>query len=222
MKNKCCVARSVGNDKKVEEDAPMSKPYLRAALIAVTAVLASCAGTGAQRADVTRFHLGQPVARSTVFVTAANPADANSLEFRTYAAAVTDELRQAGFTPAGSLQAAELTAVVGASQTTREALDRGTGLSIGIGGGTFGRNVGLGGSLNIPVGQRRPNEIAVSMLELQLKRRSDNSVVWEGRAMTEARAGASGSALSAVVPALADALMRDFPGPSGQTVRVKL
>lgn len=200
----------------------MSKLYLRAALVAATALVASCAGPGAQRADVTRFHLGQPVARSTVFVTPANPADAASLEFRTYAAAVTEELRQAGFTPAPSLQQAEITAVLGARQTTREALSGGSGLSVGIGGGTFGRNVGIGGSLNIPVGQRRPNEIVVSMIELQLKRRSENSVMWEGRAMTEARGGTQGSALSAVVPALADALLRDFPGPSGQTVRVKL
>lgn len=200
----------------------MNRPVLRAALIAASALVASCAGTGAQRADVTRFHLGQQVARSSVFVTTANPADANSLEFRTYAGAITDELRQAGFTPAASLAEAELTAVVNARQTTRESLDRGTGLTIGIGGGTFGRNVGIGGGLSIPVGQRRPNEIAVSLLELQLKRRSDNSVVWEGRAMTEGRAGTNAGALSTVVPALADALLRDFPGPSGQTVRVKL
>ena len=200
----------------------MSKLHLRAALAATAALVASCAGPGAQRADVTRFHLGQPVARSTVFVTAANPTDASSLEFRSYAAAVAEELRQAGFTPAASLPQAEIAAVLGAGQTTREALTGGSGVSVGIGGGTFGRNVGVGGSLNIPVGQRRPNEIVVSMVELQLKRRSDNSVMWEGRASTEARAGTAGSALSTVVPALADALLRDFPGPSGQTVRVKL
>lgn len=200
----------------------MSKPYLRAAAIAAAALLASCAGTASQRADVTRFHLGQPVARSSVFVTPANPADASSLEFRTYAGAVTEELRQAGFTPAPALAQAEIVAVLGARQTTREALSDGSGLSIGIGGGTFGRNVGLGGSLSIPVGKRKPNEIAVSMIELQMKRRSDNSVIWEGRAMTEARAGSQAAALGTVVPSLADALLRDFPGPSGQTVRVKL
>lgn len=200
----------------------MSKPYLRVAAIAAAALLASCAGTASQRADVTRFHLGQPVARSSIFVTPANPADASSLEFRTYAGAVTEELRQAGFAPAPTLAQAEIVAVLGARQTTREALSDGSGLSVGIGGGTFGRNVGLGGSLSIPVGKRRPNEIAVSMIELQLKRRSDNSVIWEGRAMTEARAGSQAAALGTVVPSLADALLRDFPGPSGQTVRVKL
>ena len=200
----------------------MSKPYLRAAAIAAAALLASCAGTASQRADVTRFHLGQPVARSSVFVTPANPADAASLEFRTYAAAVTEELRQAGFTPAPALAQAEIVGVLGARQTTRESLYDGGGVSVGIGGGTFDHNSSIGGSVSFPVGQRRPNEIAASMIELQLKRRSDNSVIWEGRAITETRAGSQAAALGTVVPALADALLRDFPGPSGQTVRVKI
>lgn len=200
----------------------MSKPLFRAAAVAALALVAGCAGMQSQRADVTRFHLGQPIARASVFVEPAVGGDASSLEFRTYAGAVADELRQAGFTVAPSLAQAELTALVGARQTTREALSDGGGLSIGIGGGTFGRNVGIGGGLTIPVGKRKPNEIAVSLLELQLKRRSDNSVIWEGRAMTEGRVGTSAGTLSTVVPPLADALLRDFPGPSGQTVRVKL
>lgn len=201
----------------------MPTVFIRAAAIAATALVAACSTSGGSgRADVTRFHLGQPVARSTVFVTPVNPADASSLEFRTYATTVTDALRRTGFSPAPALDQAEITAVFGATQTTREALSGGSGLSVGIGAGTFGRNVGLGGSVNIPVGERKPNEIVVSMIELQLKRRSDNSVIWEGRAMTEARSGTPNASLGTVVPALTNALLRDFPGPSGQTVRVKL
>lgn len=195
----------------------------RAAVLAAAGLLAACSTTGGgTRADVTRFHLGGPMARSTVFVTPVNAADASSLEFRTYASAVTNALRQTGFTPAPALDQSEVVAVFGAQQNTREAMDRGSGLSVGIGGGTFGRNVGLGGSVNIPVGRSKPNEVVVSMIELQLKRRSDNSVIWEGRAMTEARSGTPNASLGTVVPALTGALLRDFPGPSGQTVRVKL
>jgi hypothetical protein len=195
---------------------------LRAAALSAMALLAACTTGGGTRADVTRFHLGAPVARSTVFVTPVNAADAGSLEFRTYATAVTEALRRVGFTPAPALERSELVAVFGAQQTSREALSGGSGLSVGLGAGTFGRNVGLGGSVNIPVGERKPNEVVVSMIELQLKRRSDNSVIWEGRAMTEARSGTANASLGTVVPALTDALLRDFPGPSGQTVRVKL
>ncbi|MFC3713264.1 DUF4136 domain-containing protein [Sphingoaurantiacus capsulatus] len=202
----------------------MKTTALRTAALAATALLAACSTTGgSNRADVTRFHLGQPVARSTVFVTPVNAADASSLEFRTYAGTVTSALGRTGFTPAAVLGEAEIVAVFGATQTTREALSGGgSGLSVGIGAGTFGRNVGLGGSVNIPVGERKPNEVVVSLIELQLKRRSDNSVIWEGRAMTEARGGSANASLGTVVPALTDALLRDFPGPSGQTVRVKL
>jgi hypothetical protein len=200
----------------------MSKvSFVRAAVVAGAALLAACASTN-QTADVTRFHLGQPVARSTVYLEPVEPAQASSLEFRTYASAVAEELRQLGFTPVQSLAQAELVGVVDVDQTTRESLSRGSGLSVGIGGGTFGRNVGIGGSVNIPVGKRKSNDIAVNMLSFQLKRRSDNSVIWEGRAMTEGRVGSEAGALGTVVPSLADALFRDFPGPSGRTVSVKL
>jgi hypothetical protein len=199
----------------------MPKPlHLRAALIAGAALLASCAST--REAEVTRFHLGQPVNRSAVFITSANPNAASSLEFRTYATAVSEELRQLGFTPAPSLAQADLVGVLDVSQTTRESLSRGSGVSIGIGGGTFGRHVGIGGGVTLPVGGRKANDVAVDTLSFQLKRRSDNSVVWEGRAVTEGRTGTQEDALGTVVPALADALFRDFPGPSGRTVRVRL
>ncbi|MDO9490537.1 MAG: hypothetical protein Q7J32_19375, partial [Sphingomonadaceae bacterium] len=99
---------------------------LRAAALSAVALLAACStGGGGSRADVTRFHLGAPVARSTVFVTPVNAADASSLEFRTYATVVTERLRQAGFTPAPSLDQSEVVAVFGAQQTSREALSGG-------------------------------------------------------------------------------------------------
>lgn len=196
----------------------MTRTFALGAAVASAALLASCASTST--ADVTRFHLGQPIARSTVFVDAVNPGVAQSLEFRTYATSVADKLRQTGFTPVPALAQAELVGVVDVQQGTRESLSRGSGLSIGIGGGTFGRNIGIGGSVAIPVGKRKSNDITVTTLSVQLKRRSDSSVVWEGRAVGEGR-GAS-AASGTVVPALADALFRGFPGPSGQTVRVKL
>ena len=200
----------------------MNRTSLRplAVMVLAGAVLSACATR--PEADVTRFHLGQPIARSTIFVTPLDSAAASTLEFRTYASGVAQALRGAGFNPVERGADAELIAVVGAQQTTRESLDRGTGLSIGIGGGTFGRHVGIGGGVTIPVGKRKPNEVAINLLSVQLKRRSDNSVVWEGRAVAEARAGTDGASLSAAVPRLAQALMQEFPGPSGRTVRVTL
>jgi len=200
----------------------MNRTALRSltALAATAAILAGCATR--PEADVTRFHLGQPVARASVFVAPLDPAAAATLEFRTYATGVAGALRDAGFTPVDRGADAELIAVVAAQQTTRESLDRGTGVSIGIGGGSYGGSVGIGGGVTIPLGKRKPNEIAVNLLSIQLKRRSDNSVVWEGRAVAEAKAGSEAASLSVAVPRLAQALMQGFPGPSGRTVRVTL
>jgi hypothetical protein len=52
-------------------------------------------------------------------------------------------------------------------------------------------------------------------LSVRIKRRSDGTVFWEGRAMDP-----SGQA-NAVAATLASALFRDFPGESGRTIRVR-
>ncbi len=191
-----------------------------AALAVAGAVLSAC--TARQEADVTRFHLGQPIARGTVFVAPLDPAVGATLEFRTHAEGVAGALRGAGFVPVERGAAADFIAVISAQQTTREAAGSGAGVSIGIGGGSYGGSVGIGGGITIPVGKRKPNEIAVNMLSVQLKRHADNSVVWEGRAVAEARAGTDAASLAVAVPRLAQALMQGFPGPSGRTVRVTL
>ncbi|MCA3254588.1 MAG: DUF4136 domain-containing protein [Alphaproteobacteria bacterium] len=200
----------------------MNRTLLRplAALAVAGTLLAAC--TARPEADVTRFHLGQPISRGTVFVAPLDPGVAQSLEFRSHAEGVATALRSAGFVPVERGAAADFIAVISAQQTTREAAGRASGVSIGIGGGTYGGGVGIGGGITIPVGKRRPNEIAVNLLSVQLKRHVDNSVIWEGRAVAEARAGADAASLAVAVPRLAQALMQGFPGPSGRTVRVTL
>jgi hypothetical protein len=46
-------------------------------------------------------------------------------------------------------------------------------------------------------------------------------MVWEGRAVQDVAADAPAAALNAALPVLSKALLSDFPGPSGQTVKVK-
>lgn len=188
--------------------------------VAASLLAAACATSDRFAADVTRFHLNQPIARGAVFVTPLNPADAPSLEFRTYSAAVAEQLRAAGFSPVQSGAQAELVAVLDYGQTTREGLAQRSPISIGIGGGTFGRNIGVGLGTTFGLGKGRSNDVAINMLALQLKRRSDQSVVWEGRAISEARAGSANAALGTAIPQLARALLNGYPGPSGRTVRV--
>jgi hypothetical protein len=72
----------------------------------------------------------------------------------------------------------------------------------------------------VPVGNARSNVVLTNMLALQIRRRSENTMIWEGRAIEQAPSG-SQATLTAAVPRLSAALLKEFPGLSGQTVRVK-
>ena len=200
-------------------------PASRFAALSTLALLAACA-SGPQGAEVTRFHLGQPIARSTVALVPAEGSQAGSLEFRSYADAVARELAAQSFVtvPSGDTTAAYV-GTLGVTQSFRPGRSKGS-FSIGIGGGSFGGGGrhggsfgGVGGGVSVPVAGGRPTDIRTTTLNLQLKRRSDASIVWEGRATSEAQ-GQAGDP-SRAVPELARALLSDFPGPRGQTVRVK-
>jgi hypothetical protein len=181
--------------------------------------LAGCA-TGPQT-QVTRFHLDQPIARGTITVEPLIPADRGSLEFQTYASAVGAELARIGFTEAPGLARSEQVAVIAVERGTRETMGRSSGITLGLGGASYGGGVGVGGGISFPLGRRRPNELTVTRLVVQIKRRSDSSVIWEGRAQTAANAGSATADPAATVRTLAAAMFRDFPGESGRTVTVK-
>lgn len=198
----------------------MSTFLFRAAMLGSALALAGCAAQQ-PTARVTRFHLGQPIARGEIAVEPRNPATAKSLEFSTYANAVGAELARAGFRLAPGLAKSELVAVVDVSRGTRAMYDEGSPFSIGIGGGTFGRNVGVGGGVSFPVGKSRTRELIGTQLAVQIKRRSDGTVIWEGRGMSEARSDTPYADPDAAVRRLAAALFQGFPGESGRTITVK-
>ena len=172
-------------------------------------------------ADVARFHLGQPVARGSIMVVVPTSESA-SLEARTYADAVAAKLAAVGFQPVTAAEEAALIGTASFQQEVRAGGSRGSGFSIGIGGGTASRGVSIGGAVTIPIGKARPSDIAVSTLTLQIKRRLDGSVIWEGRAVSESLSSSPAASPATLVPRLATALLTGFPGASGQTVRVKL
>jgi len=185
------------------------------------AMLAACTTSERFAADVTRFHMAPPGARGAVFLEPMQAATATSLEYQNYAGAVANELRDAGFTIADTRSAAEILGIISYAQATREAARKSSPVSIGIGGGTFGGDVGVGVGTSIGVGGKKGGEVNVNTLALQLKRVSDMTVVWEGRAVAEASSDSPYGPLSTAIPELADALLRDFPGTSGQTVTYK-
>jgi hypothetical protein len=195
-----------------------------AALSALTLVAGCATDDMVTGASVTRFHLGQPIARGPIAVESVERRDASSLEFAQISASVARELTRLGWTVVPN-SASEQVAMVSLAQQSREAQRR-SGVSIGIGGGTgsYGRRgggVAVGGGVAIPVGGRGSNLVVGSQLSVRIQRRSDATVAWEGRAETEARAGTPLASRAGAADRLAEALFRDFPGESGRTIRLR-
>jgi hypothetical protein len=197
----------------------------KAPVLAVAAALALAGCASTPTAEVTRFHMGQPIATDTIRIVPSPdpvaPGAAQSLEFRTHANIVAQDLARHGFRPVDTAPTAYV-AILTVQQMTRAGLPSSSPFRIGIGGATGSGNVGIGGSVNVPVGQPRNNDLRVNLLDVRIRRASDSSAVWEGRAVQEIPARDQGSSLSAAVPALSRALFADFPGESGRTITVPL
>jgi len=178
-------------------------------------------------AEAVRYHLGEPVERGSVRVEPlVAPGVPASIEFRTYAAAVETELLRNGYTLATPGTEPRLVATVGFSRTAQAGPPRSSPVSIGIGGGGFsggrrGGGVGLGGGVGFPVGGGGATEIVASELAVTIKRRADQSPVWEGRARSYADGSKPDADAAQQAPRLAAAMFAGFPGESGRTVEIK-
>jgi hypothetical protein len=192
----------------------MKTAFLRSAALVVALALAGCASDGNKRAaagpgvDVARFHLGETVARAQIAVEPFDKADANRPEFPAYAAAVGRQLTRLGWTVVPTTTGSEQIALIDLEQGSREAVAALTAARIGRG---LSASAPAGASANV----------TASLLEVAIRRRSDGTVFWEGRAVGEASTGSPEAARTAVVERLAEALFRDFPGESGRTIRVR-
>jgi hypothetical protein len=192
----------------------MKTAFLSSAPLLLAASLAACAsgGGGARPAgggiEVARFHLGEPVARAQIAVEPFDKADANRPEFPAYAAAVGRQLSRLGWQVVPTTTGSEQIALIDLEQGSREAV---AALSAA--------RVGRGVSPTMPAGTSA--DITATLLEVAIRRRSDGTVFWEGRAVGEARTGSPEAARTAMVERLAEALFRDFPGESGRTIRLK-
>lgn len=202
----------------------------RLALPAAMALgLAACAPSPF-KADVSRFAVPLPApAGQTFAVVAEDPKLVGGLEFGTYADAVAAELTQLGYVRAASPESADMLVrfdyrVDGGRERVR------TDPGVGVGFGPWGRWGGWGGGwggggwglgFNDPFlggPDVRSYTIYTSGVEVKIDRRADGQRLFEGRAEAVSRS----NRLPRLVPNLVDALFTDFPGNSGETVRITI
>lgn len=172
--------------------------------------------------EVTRFHVPNvAMARGTIRVEPAPGEDGSSIEFRTYAAAVAQELARVGYgqaVPGGP--ATSHVAVLSVDRQTLVPQRRGSPVSVGVGGGTGSFGSGLGVGLGINLSGPPPEEVGTQM-SVTIRDRATNQNVWEGRASFAVRANAPQAQTAIGAAKMAQALFKGFPGESGETIVVQ-
>ncbi|MBW8753234.1 MAG: DUF4136 domain-containing protein [Sphingomonadales bacterium] len=171
--------------------------------------------------EVTRFHVPDAarLGRGAVAVEPAPGMVGDSLEWRTYAAAVGRELQRAGYREQSAGTGDQVALVRLRRQSYRPERNRGP-VSVGVGGstGSYGSGLGLGIGFDL---SGPPPEVVETELAVTIKDGASGQALWEGRAsfVVTAKSPLANSQLGAAK--MAEALFKGFPGNSGETIQVK-
>lgn len=185
------------------------------------------------RADVARFQRMPAPAGQSFVVQAADPRKRGGIEFQQYAGYVTQELVAQGYQPAANPAAA--TFVVNLDYGVDDGKEKvrttpGFGGGWGYGGG-FGRPFYGRYGLRSPYfygwndpfffgGYPEVNSYTyyTSHVDVTISRTTDGERLFEGKA----KARSTTDSLPALVPNLVQAVFTDFPGRSGEEVRITI
>lgn len=209
------------------------KSFARIGLpIALAIGLSACATPF--KADVSRFAVPLPAPQGQTFaVVAEDPKLAGGLEFALYADAVAKEMEELGYARAASPEAANLLVRFDYGvDNGRERIRTDPGVGLGFGDpyfGRFGRFGGFGGfNRGYAFGfydpflgggpEVRSYTVYTSDIELKIDSTADGKRLFEGKAEAVSRS----NRLPNLVPNLVDAIFTDFPGGSGETVRITI
>lgn len=198
----------------------MKHSILAATVLAAIPLLSACTST--PPVEVTRFHLQDAAAlgRGPIYVTAAPGTDAGTLEFRNYAAAVSQQLAAIGYSPQSGASPGAQVAEVRFNVSTLQAVRGGSPVSVGMGGatGSYGGGVGLGIGIDLsgPPANQVGTELAVTIRD-----QPGGKSLWEGRAVQMVSEKSALASPQAAAQRLSTALFKGFPGNSGETVTVK-
>ena len=158
----------------------MKRLALVAAVLAAITLSGCVAPVGP--VEVTRFHLPDTAAlgQGSITVEPGPGIDRNSLEFRTYAAAVGRQLTLLGYSEMVAGQSDQVAIVLVERRVFRPGRD-GSPVSVGVGGstGSYGSGVGVGIGLNL---SGPPPEQLETQLSVTIKDRESGQSLWEGRA----------------------------------------
>ena len=211
-----------------------SNPIKRGAKLATVAAmalsLAACASPF--RADVSRFESQLPAPQGqSFFVVADDPALAGGLEFSMYADLVEDEMRRLGYAEAPNPESASLLVRFDYGVDKGRERVRTTGYRDPFYSPWYGYNRpyyrrsrlhsawGYGyydpwfGSPEI-----RSYTVYASGIDMKIDRASTGERLFEGKA----QAVSTSNRLQYLVPNLVEAMFTDFPGNSGETVRISI
>ncbi|UYV17602.1 DUF4136 domain-containing protein [Porphyrobacter sp. ULC335] len=204
------------------------KTLTRLALpVALALGLSACATPF--KADVSRFAVPLPAPQGQTFaVVAEDPKLAGGLEFATYANAVAAELSELGYARAASPETADMLVrfdyrVDGGRERVRTDFNGGAfagpgwgrwgGWGGGFGAWGFGFNDPFFGGPDV-----RSYTVYTSGVDVKIDRRADGQRLFEGKAEAVSRS----NRLPRLVPNLVDAIFTDFPGNSGETLRITI
>lgn len=200
----------------------------RSVAIGITAALASMAAACVSPAgpvEAVRFvspDRAAELGRGPIRVVAGEGMDPASLEFRSYAAAIERELERVGYqvlpVGAGASRDVQTAMIRIARGVIAPAGPERNPVSVGVGGGTGGFGSGVGVGIGINLGGAPKERISTELFANI--RSGDDVVLWEGRAMVEAKAGTPMAETQLNSAKLAEGLFTGFPGKSGATIRV--
>ncbi|WP_164155880.1 DUF4136 domain-containing protein [Sandarakinorhabdus rubra] len=198
-------------------------------VLPVAAALALSACVSPFEARVARFQQLPAPAGNSFVIEPRDKANEGGLEFATYANLVRQRLIAAGFQEASGPDAAAMTVqldynVTDPREKVRSRPGFGWGGWGGWGGGFggFGWNPYWGGGWGPGFGGWGGNDVYSvttynAVVAMRINRNADKKSVFEGRAETTS----SSNNLTQLVPNLVTAMFTNFPGNSGETVRVR-
>ena len=208
---------------------PFSSRASRNALFVAAAALGLAACSTPFKADVSRFSASLPAPQDQTYaIVAEDPKLTGGLEFALYADEVADEMNKLGYERTESADSADLMVRFDYGVDNGRERVRTTNTGYGAAGfGPWGGFAGYGYRRNYAFGfydpflagpDVRSYTIYTGDIDLKIDNAKTGERLFEGRAESVSRT----NRLQTIVPNLVDALFTDFPGNSGETLRITI